>query len=111
MPIRSLRPCAAPRCSALSDKTYCNKHRREQEKKRGTSSQRGYGSKWKKARQWFLMQHLFCVACQAEGRLTPANTVDHIKDHKGDYTLFWDASNWQALCHSCHSRKTFRDHR
>ncbi|KAE8545359.1 hypothetical protein F6453_2331 [Marinobacter nauticus] len=20
--------------------------------------------------------------------------------------LFWDDSNWQALCHSCHSEKT-----
>ena len=32
--------------------------------------------------------------------------VDHIKPHRGDLKLFWDRSNWQALCHRHHSMKT-----
>lgn len=28
--------------------------------------------------------------------------VDHIKPHKGDAALFWDAANWQALCPDHH---------
>jgi 5-methylcytosine-specific restriction protein A len=33
--------------------------------------------------------------------------VDHIKDHRGDMTLFWDsAGNWQPLCKPCHGIKT-----
>jgi 5-methylcytosine-specific restriction endonuclease McrA len=39
----------------------------------------------------------------------PAVEVDHVKPHKGSATLFWNWSNWQALCTSCHSRKTNRD--
>lgn len=42
--------------------------------------------------------------CGAEGRVTAANVVDHIKAHKGDRVLFFDASNLQSLCPSCHNR-------
>ena len=41
-----------------------------------------------------------------EGRYTKATDVDHIVPHRGDRDLFWDRNNWQALCHSCHSKKT-----
>jgi 5-methylcytosine-specific restriction endonuclease McrA len=27
-----------------------------------------------------------------------ATIVDHIKPHRGDQNLFWDQTNWQALC-------------
>ena len=36
----------------------------------------------------------------------PASVVDHIKPHKGDYDLFWDEANHQALCKRCHDIKT-----
>ncbi|WP_144469068.1 HNH endonuclease signature motif containing protein, partial [Bacillus pumilus] len=29
--------------------------------------------------------------------------------HKGDKKLFWDSSNWQPLCASCHNRKTAKE--
>ncbi|WP_368028316.1 HNH endonuclease signature motif containing protein [Paenibacillus sp. DCT19] len=32
--------------------------------------------------------------------------VDHIVPHKGDEGLFWDSTNWQALCKRCHDIKT-----
>ena len=73
-----------------------------------TSTQRGYGYKWQKARRRFLDAHPLCVACQANGRPTLATDVDHRIPHRGDQSLFWDESNWQALCHSCHSEKTGR---
>ena len=41
-----------------------------------------------------------------EGRYVLATDVDHIVPHRGDPVLFWDQSNWQALCHSHHSIKT-----
>ena len=46
-------------------------------------------------------QHPLCVRC---GR--PAQVVDHIVPHRGREQLFWDESNWQALCKACHDRKT-----
>ena len=47
--------------------------------------------------------------CDAEGLVTPSTTVDHIVPHKGDRTLFWDRTNWQALCKPCHDSKTARE--
>lgn len=69
---------------------------------RRTAAQRGYGSRWQKARHTFLCEHPLCVMCEAQGRLEPATVVDHIQPHKGDQRLFWDSSNWQALCKQCH---------
>lgn len=46
------------------------------------------------------------MACEAQGVIMPASEVDHITPHRGDYALFWSAENHQALCKSCHSRKT-----
>jgi len=46
------------------------------------------------------------VECERKGHVIPATVVDHIIPHRGDETLFWDESNWQALCKKCHDRKT-----
>ena len=67
---------------------------------------RGYGSAWNKARKKYLESHPLCVQCMKEGRYVKATDVDHIIPHRGNQVLFWEQSNWQALCHSCHSRKT-----
>ncbi len=47
-----------------------------------------------------------CANCLSKGILAPATVVDHIVPHRGDRALFWDENNWQALCKSCHDRKT-----
>ena len=67
-----------------------------------TTAQRGYGAAWRRAREAFLRDHPLCVMCLAEGKLTPATVVDHIKPHRGDPTLFWDTTNWQSLCKQHH---------
>lgn len=72
-----------------------------------TTAQRGYGGKWQRYRLKFLERNALCVACQAQGKVTEATVVDHIVDHRGDQTLFWDSEgNWQPLCAPCHSAKT-----
>lgn len=68
-----------------------------------SSTQRGYGYKWQKARERFLKKNPLCAYCQRDDRVTAANVVDHITPHRGDQKLFWRESNWQALCSSCHS--------
>lgn len=71
---------------------------------RGSSTERGYGSRWRKARAAYLTKHPLCVMCEAQGRVTAATVVDHIVPHRGDSALFWDsANNWQALCAPCHN--------
>lgn len=69
---------------------------------RTSSAQRGYGSRWQKARFHFLQKNPLCVYCKKQGKVTSAEVVDHIKPHKGDQKLFWDVKNWQSLCKHCH---------
>lgn len=66
-----------------------------------------YGKRWQDARKVFLREHPFCAICGKP--LAGADAiVDHIKPHKGDLDLFWDQSNWQALCKQCHDSKKQR---
>jgi len=74
-----------------------------------TTAQRGYGSRWQKARETFLKRAPLCVECQRSGRVRLATVVDHIKPHKRCQALFWDTGNWQALCKRCHDAKTARE--
>ncbi|VVM59464.1 HNH endonuclease [Pseudomonas fluorescens] len=67
-----------------------------------TSTQRGYGYKWQKARERYLRDHPLCVYCARQGLTAAASVVDHKAPHRGDQDLFWDASNWQPLCKPCH---------
>lgn len=76
------------------------------EKPRESSTARGYGYKWQQARAGYLAKHPLCIKCQARGLVVAATDVDHIEPHKGDMAVFWDRSNWQALCGPCHSTKT-----
>lgn len=76
--------------------------RKRYDDSRGTSAQRGYGYKWQQARSGFLRSHPLCAMCERKGKLTDASVVDHIMPHHGDMVLFWDKTNWQALCTHCH---------
>ena len=69
-----------------------------------SSSERGYGWAWKKARDAYLREHPLCVYCQAmtPPKLTAANVVDHSVPHRGDVEIFWDQSRWQSLCKPHH---------
>ena len=59
---------------------------------------------WRQARADFLEIFPYCNECGAV-----ADTVDHIKPHRGDIDLFWDSSNWQPLCFKHHQRKRGRE--
>lgn len=80
---------------------------RDTDRKRDPAIRALYASaRWQRARQMFLARHPLCAECQRQGRVTPANTVDHIIPHRGDPERFWDQDGWQPLCAPCHSRKT-----
>lgn len=69
---------------------------------RKSSAQRGYGSKWQRAREAFLREHPLCEDHRKRGQVVAATVVDHKIPHRGDLSLFWDRKNWQALCKHCH---------
>ena len=79
-----------------------NKFFVKKEWRRESSAKRGYGRKWRTAREIFLKRHPLCIFHAKRGEVVPANVVDHILPHKGDQKLFWDIGNWQPLCRGCH---------
>lgn len=120
MTVKPIRPCARPGCQCTATHgSYCEKHWQQyqmtvsenrkkfsarKDRERRNSAERGYNSAWNKARVGYLKMHPLCVKCGE-----PATEVDHIIPHRGDMKLFWDSSNWQSLCHRCHSRKTYSE--
>ena len=76
------------------------------DRQRPSASKRGYNYRWAQARKRYLFDNPLCRSCQGIGVIKSAEVVDHIVPHKGDEKLFWDRSNWQPLCTTCHSRKT-----
>lgn len=108
MPMRPNRPCSRAGCRNYASPTSsrCPAHARQYEQNRGTSTQRGYDSKWRSLRDAFLALHPMCESCLKEGESTPATDVDHIIAHRGDDSLRLAWDNLQALCHQHHSMKT-----
>lgn len=72
---------------------------------RGTACKRGYDRKWRKAREAYLAEHPFCEHCLEESRHEAAEMVDHIVPLSMNGERLSEA-NFQALCHSCHAKKT-----
>lgn len=105
MPKKSKHPCGYPGCSQLIDagQRYCEKHKQPD---RPSAAKRGYNNKWRRLSKQYLRKHPMCVRCLQQGRYVPATVVDHIIPHRGNPTLMWDESNWQALCKPCHDKKT-----
>ena len=108
MPKKAMKPCKHPGCPKLTEGAYCDEHK-PLHPDRPSAAKRGYGSKWQKASKAYLQSHPLCVECVKLGRYTKATVVDHIVPHRGDQKLFWDQSNWQALCKTCHDRKTLTE--
>lgn len=118
MPTRAAKHCHVPGCGGRADATgCCERHprepwkrrpdeRKQSDQRRGTSGQRGYDSRWQKARRTYLSHHPLCVECEALGRVAAATVVHHVVAHRGDQRLFWDVGNWAALCRMHHDRHT-----
>ncbi|MFG1301913.1 HNH endonuclease signature motif containing protein [Xanthobacter sp. V3C-3] len=100
MPVRAPRICGCGLKVASGEYCPCERRRKAAaDARRPSARERGYSSKWDAERAAYLKTHPECVRCPR-----PATVVDHIQPHRGDHRLFWDRSNWQALCRPCHDR-------
>lgn len=65
-------------------------------------------NKWLRLRRDVLTKHPICQRCEAEGRLTPATEVHHVRPVEEAFTRaervqrMYDPHNVRALCHDCH---------
>ncbi len=108
MPRKSKRPCSHPGCPNLTEGKYCEEHK-PFHPDRPSAESRGYNSKWRRVRAAYLRKHPLCVICLRNGRYVQATVVDHIIPHRNRPELMWDESNFQALCKSCHDKKTWTE--
>lgn len=65
-------------------------------------------ARWQRLRMRHLQLSPLCIACEAMGRLVPANTVDHVTPISEGGDAFPDHSGLASYCPSCHGAKTAR---
>ena len=84
-----LRPCLEPGCPHLTPRTRCSEHERARGKRRGSTTQRGYGGEHQKARAALAGKYLVCGYCGVgiAGSWVAAHVVD------GDPTQGWMAAH------------------
>jgi len=107
MPFAAQGYCSTPRCPNKAEyKGRCTEHARAQERTRYNADTRKWYCTlaWQTLRQMVLADEPICMACHQEA----STEVDHIIPHRGDYTMFFNQSNLQGLCATCHGQKTAR---
>lgn len=112
MPSKAKRPCSQPGCPELTTDRYCTKHKAQADQAMPSRSYSNlYGRKWRKYRAQYLVHNPLCVCdeCKQRDIPLPADVVDHIVPHKGDYALFWDPNNHQPMAKRCHDAKTAKE--
>ena len=112
VPRKPKRPCSQPGCPELTDHRFCPAHARAEDERyrtyqRDPAINKRYDHRWRKIRNAYIQAHPLCEQCQTQGRVTPAQEVDHIIPLERGGTH--DEANLQALCKQCHSSKTARE--
>lgn len=116
MPMAPYKICRKPGCQnkTRDPSGFCEKCkpdiqkrekaiRKDYDKRRDQNVRSWLGStRYKKLRKSFLIKNYKC-SCGCGERAT---ILDHKISHNGDYKLFWDESNWQAMYKPCHDKKT-----
>ena len=108
MPERAPHLCVVPGCSQFASGRRCRSHAVISEHARPNyTTRRWYRTPtWRALRAQILRaQGYQCADCR---QVVAALEIDHIAKHEGDPRRFWDRANLQALCRSCHQRKTRR---
>ncbi|MFI5324433.1 MAG: HNH endonuclease signature motif containing protein [Thermodesulfobacteriota bacterium] len=112
MPKQAPRPCLIPGCGSLrEDGGYCSFHasvkekersRREKERGRPSTIERGYDKNHVRLRAYMKSKYPICAT---PGCYKHSVDLDHIDGN----TRNLEESNLQMLCSSCHSIKSVRE--
>lgn len=107
---RQYRPCKHSGCSELTrDKSgYCDAHKSNKDKRRGTAYERGYTKQWEQFRIQYIKRHPLCHDCEVKGLYVTATEVHHVKKLRDCPELKYEEDNLMGLCKECHSKRTAR---
>lgn len=100
--------------TTLTNQYICTMPRIDIRKRKRTNQDRPnkesryHTTRWRKARILQLMREPLCRICMEADRVTAAEMVDHIKPVRLGGG-FWDESNYQSLCNSCHAVKSAKE--
>jgi len=73
-------------------------YKKQSDRDRGTSAERGYDRRWRKVRAVKLRKHPLCERCLKDGKTRAADLVHH-KDRNPKNNRW---NNLESLCVSCH---------
>lgn len=111
---RAMSVCSTPRCPTLTYGGRCDDCKARARAGRRSASRSGYDARWRAVQRAYLRAHPYCAGDAHSGDselLRPnATQVDHIDGLGPLGPRGYDWDNLQSLCHSCHSKKTARDH-
>lgn len=105
-----LKPTAG-RLTPLPSRLSPMDRTRDQARAAVKRSRAWYSSKrWRDLRWQVLLDAGFtCARCGFASLEKRALVADHIEPHREDEARFWDRSNLQCLCWTCHSRDKQRE--
>jgi len=112
----ALIPMTENLCGSCQEK-FTDKEKKRQkeydEHVRDKKSKQFYNStQWRQARLSVLLRdNYLCVSCKKKGKLSEATVIDHIEPIKVSWEKRLSLNNLQALCDSCHTKKTHDDKR
>lgn len=103
-----MKVCSRPGCPDLvpDGTSRCDRCDQLADRRRGSSSRRGYNSRWRRTRDDFLLHHPFCAE---QDCLSFATAVDHIDGLGPLAPRGHDWSNLRGYCKTHHDRRTARD--
>jgi 5-methylcytosine-specific restriction protein A len=107
------KQCTYPGCPEIVVSGRCKKHQKIKNKEkyisRDKTYQHMYNYRWNKYSAARLRSHPLCAECLKRGKTTRATVTDHVVPHKGRVEIFWDKTNHQSLCETCHNKKTYKE--
>jgi 5-methylcytosine-specific restriction enzyme A len=107
MPTVALRFCSRPGCGVRVARGECQQHRKERRqrddaRRKGAAHRAVYQTPtWTRLKALVLSEHPVCQQCERN----LSSVVDHVKPISAGGAEY-DRENLQALCASCHNRKT-----
>lgn len=67
-----------------------------------SSTARGYGSRWQRARAGFILKHPLCAVSALHGHVAATEVIDHWYPHRGLKWLFWTRQLWVPMTKAYH---------